>query len=91
LSGSGIEAAFVRAERIRASFAENCRFVRDHQVSATVSGGVSESMNADHTLDALLEYSDVALYTAKTEGRNRIKRADQSKPEGGLSNVFRVA
>ena len=91
LSGSGIEAAFVRAERIRASFAENCRFVRGHQVSATVSGGVSESMNAEHTLDALLEYSDVALYTAKTEGRNRIKRADQSKPEGGLSNVFRVA
>jgi nucleoid DNA-binding protein len=40
---------------------------------------------------SLLEYSDVALYTAKTEGRNRIKRADQSKPEGGLSNVFRVA
>jgi diguanylate cyclase (GGDEF)-like protein len=91
LSGSSIEAAFVRAERIRASFAENCRFVRDHQVGATVSGGVSESVNAEDTLDALLEYSDVALYAAKAEGRNRIKRADQSKPEGGLSNVFRVA
>jgi diguanylate cyclase (GGDEF)-like protein len=91
LSGSSIEAAFVRAERIRASFAENCRFVRDHQVSATVSGGVSESVNAGHTLDALLESSDVALYAAKAEGRNRIKRAEQSKPEGGLSNVSRVA
>jgi hypothetical protein len=44
---------------------------------------VAESVNAEHTLDALLEFSDVALYTAKTEGRNRIKRADQSKPEGG--------
>jgi diguanylate cyclase (GGDEF)-like protein len=91
LPGSSIEASYVRAERIRASFAEGCRFVRNHQVNATVSGGVSVSMNAEQTLEALLEHSDAALYGAKTEGRNRIKRADQPKPEGGLSNVFRVA
>ena len=91
LPGSSIEAACVRAERIRASFAENCRFVRDNQVNATVSGGVSVSVKAEQTLDALLEYSDVALYGAKTEGRNRIKRAEPPKPEGGLSNVFRIA
>ena len=57
----------------------------------TVSGGVSVSVKAEQTLDALLEYSDVALYGAKTEGRNRIKRAEPPKPEGGLSNVFRIA
>ena len=91
LAGSSIEAAFVRAERIRASFAESCRFVRDHQVNATVSGGVSASVNAEQTLATLLEDSDVALYRAKAEGRNRIKRTDQPKPEGRLSNVFRVA
>jgi len=91
LPGSSIEAAYVRAERIRASFAENCRFIGDRQVNVTVSGGVSVSVKAEQTLDKLLEYSDVALYGAKTEGRNRIKRADQPKPEGGLSNVFRVA
>jgi diguanylate cyclase (GGDEF)-like protein len=91
LPGSSIEAACVRAERIRASFAENCRFVRDNQVNATVSGGVSVSVKAEQTLDALLEYSDVALYGAKTEGRNRIKRAEPPKSEGGLSNVFRIA
>jgi hypothetical protein len=33
----------------------------------------------------------VALYEAKTEGRNRIKRADPTEPEAGPSNVFRVA
>jgi diguanylate cyclase (GGDEF)-like protein len=49
LAGSSIEAAFVRAERIRASFAESCRFVRGHQVNATVSGGVSTSVNAEQT------------------------------------------
>jgi diguanylate cyclase (GGDEF)-like protein len=91
LPGSSIEAAWVRAERIRAFFAETCRFVRDHQVNATVSGGVSVSVKAEQTLDALLEYSDVALYGAKTEGRNRIKRAEPPNPEGGLSNVFRIA
>jgi diguanylate cyclase (GGDEF)-like protein len=91
LPGSSVEAAYARAERIRASFAENCRFVRDQQVHATVSGGVSLSINAHETLDVLLENSDAALYIAKTEGRNRIKRADQPRPEGTASNVFRVA
>jgi two-component system, cell cycle response regulator len=91
LPRSSIEAACVRAERIRASFAENCRLIRNHQVNATVSGGVSVSVSAEATLEALLEYSDTALYGAKTEGRNRIKRADQPKPEGGGSNVLRVA
>ena len=69
LPGSSIEAACVRAERIRASFAESCQFVQERQVNATVSGGVSMSVNAGQTLDALLEDSDVALYGAKVEGR----------------------
>jgi diguanylate cyclase (GGDEF)-like protein len=91
LPGSSIEAACVRAEGIRVSFAENCRSVMRHQVNATVSGGVSVSGDVDRTLDALLETSDMALYAAKADGRNRIKRADQPRPEGGSSNVFRVA
>jgi diguanylate cyclase (GGDEF)-like protein len=91
LPGSSIEAAYVRAERIRISFAEACRFVRGHQVNATVSGGVSVSVKSEQMLEALLEYSDVALYVAKADGRNRIKRADQPAPARGLSNVFRVA
>lgn len=91
LPGSSIEAAYVRAERIRASFAENCRFVGDHQVNTTVSGGVSISVNGEQTLSMLLEYSDIVLYRAKTEGRNRVKHADQPKLEGDLSTVLRVA
>jgi diguanylate cyclase (GGDEF)-like protein len=91
LPGSGIEAAHVRAERIRASFAENCQFILNRQVNATVSGGVAMNVTAEQSLDALLEISDAALYDAKTEGRNRIKRADQPRAVGGMSNVFRVA
>jgi diguanylate cyclase (GGDEF)-like protein len=91
LPGSSIEAACARAERIRAAFAESCRFIRNRQVNATVSGGVSVSVNAEQTLDALLEHCDAALYGAKADGRNRIKRADNATLEGRSSNVFRVA
>jgi diguanylate cyclase (GGDEF)-like protein len=91
LPGSSIEVACVRAERIRVAFADGCRFIRDRQVNATVSGGVSVSTKAAETLEALLEISDAALYSAKAEGRNRVKRAEQPAPDGAVSNVYRVA
>lgn len=91
LPGSSIEAAYARAERIRISFAASCRFIGNRQVDGTVSCGLSVSLNAERTLNALLEESDTALYLAKAEGRNRVKRADQPKTDGGLSTVIRVA
>jgi len=48
-------------------------------------------VNIEQTLAELLECSDVALYRAKTEGRNRVERADQRTPENGSSTVIRVA
>jgi diguanylate cyclase (GGDEF)-like protein len=89
--GSSIEAAIIRAERIRALFAENCRFLEGQLVNATVSGGVSAGVNAEQTLGDLLGYSDGALYRAKAQGRNRVNRADQPESEGGPSTVIRVA
>jgi diguanylate cyclase (GGDEF)-like protein len=90
LPGSGIEAAFVRAERINITFAEDCRFIEGRQVSATVSGGVSMSASAQAALSALLEDADAALYRAKAAGRNRIARSEKPDPNGG-STVIRVA
>jgi diguanylate cyclase (GGDEF)-like protein len=90
LPGSGIEAAFVRAERIRVSFAETCRFVDDRQVGATVSGGVATGA-AREGVEALLAAADAALYSAKVEGRNRIRRSDDPPPDGGKSTIIRVA
>ena len=43
LPGSSIEFAYVRAERMRASFAASCRFAGNRQVDATVSCGLSVS------------------------------------------------
>jgi diguanylate cyclase (GGDEF)-like protein len=90
LPGSGIEAAYVRAERIRILFAETCRYVGDRQVGATVSGGVATGA-AHQTVETLLAAADAALYIAKVEGRNRIKRSDDPPPNGSKSTVIRVA
>jgi diguanylate cyclase (GGDEF)-like protein len=86
-----IEPAYIRAERIRTTFADACRIVGNHQVNATVSGGVAVTVNAGTTLSELLKYSDEALYLSKRTGRNRIRRADQLEREGGISAVIRVA
>jgi diguanylate cyclase (GGDEF)-like protein len=91
LPGSGIEAAWVRAERIRASFTETCRKLGEFEVDATVSGGVSTSAAPHPSLEMLLASADVALYNAKIEGRNRIKRSSDPSPGGGDPGVIRVA
>jgi diguanylate cyclase (GGDEF)-like protein len=91
LPAASIEAALLRAERIRLSFADNCQFVRGHRVNATVSSGVSVSIKAKKHLDALLEKADAALYQAKTEGRNRVVRAGENAPDAVASDVSRVA
>lgn len=90
LPRSSIEPAYVRADRIRLAFAENCRSINEHQVNASVSGGVSASGNAETTLSVLLEQADEALYRAKAAGRNRIKRAGQGAQDRA-SDVIRVA
>lgn len=91
LPSVGIEAACMRAERIRISFADNCRFVEGRALNATVSGGVAVSANGTEALKALLESSDLALYAAKEEGRNRIRCADEIAREGGSSEALRIA
>lgn len=90
MPGCSAEAAVARAERIRIAFVESCRSVGNHHVKATVSGGVAVSETGAEAIDILLEYSDAALYEAKAEGRNRIKRASQNI-SATASNVFRVA
>jgi len=91
LPAVSIEVALLRAERIRLTFADECRFLRGHRINATVSGGVSVSAEGGRTLDALLEEADAALYRAKAEGRNRVVRTSENPPETVTSNVPRVA
>jgi diguanylate cyclase (GGDEF)-like protein len=90
LPRASIAAAQARAERIRAAFAEACYFIEGREVNATVSCGLSVGVNAEETLSELLKQADVALYRAKTEGRNRV-HADHPRPDGSERNVIRVA
>lgn len=90
-SSSSIEPAVVRADRIRSAFEEACRIVEDQAVNATVSAGVSVSVNGDMAIGALLKLSDQALYAAKAAGRNRVKRADELDSNSQHSAIIRVA
>lgn len=62
------------AERIRAEIAQTPFSVgRDGQaIDVTVSVGVSSVRRAADTVEALMKRADVALYEAKTGGRNRV-------------------
>jgi diguanylate cyclase (GGDEF)-like protein len=91
LAGCGVEAAHARADRVRIAFAAGCRRVGDRQVDATVSCGVAASPDAAHSLDEMLEQADAALYSAKFEGRNRVKRAEALKSKDSPATVIRVA
>lgn len=72
LPGADLDEAQTIAERIRERF-ERVRLAHDaREVAATVSIGVAEVEGPAETLDSVIGRADVALYTAKRTGRNRV-------------------
>jgi len=75
LPGADAFQAVLQAERLRADI-EKMRI--EHQASAasqwvTMSIGIASTVpRLHHTAEFLIEKSDQALYTSKSEGRNRI-------------------
>jgi len=77
------EAAMVPAERFRQRIADN-RFSMPPEgrpVSFTVSVGIAAYRDGD-TIDDMIRHADLAMYAAKSGGRNRVVNFDHlAKPE----------
>ena len=71
----GAEAASETAERLR-EIVEQTRFDfgGDHKIKITVSIGVAAFPESAGTAEELTKAADIALYSAKEEGRNRVSR-----------------
>ena len=71
LEGVPLSRAVEIAESLRLRLQELEVSIGEKKISLTCSFGVSQ-WQADDTIDVLLGRADVALYKAKTDGRNRI-------------------
>jgi diguanylate cyclase (GGDEF)-like protein len=73
LSDAGVAEALVFARRLQQRLVETPLLEGDYRITLTVSIGIATVEPADPSADASLSRSDMALYRAKTSGRNRIE------------------
>lgn len=76
-SGGGMEMALSIAERLRLTIADEPFAIstekdKDSLLAVTISIGIATTSGRDDTAEALLKRADLALYRAKSEGRNRV-------------------
>ena len=72
LPDTELSEAVIVAERLRAEVQELVIRYRGETVRVMASLGVASSEHCELTWQALMDYSDAALYRAKREGRNRV-------------------
>ena len=73
LVSADLDGAATVAERIRENWEQAELQTEGKNVSFTVSIGVADLRNPRESVDMVMERADKALYTAKEEGRNRVK------------------
>lgn len=82
LPDTGLSEAATVAERLRSQIDEMILQYRGQSVRVFASLGVSSSEECGLSWQKLLEQSDVALYQAKREGKNRVVIADLPRSLG---------
>ncbi len=68
--------ALERAEQLRKHFEATVFQFGEHKIQATLSAGIAGYPDQGLTPDALIQSADLALYRAKTQGRNQVLVAD---------------
>ena len=63
------------AEKLRKRVEDSPLITPAHTISLTISAGIA-TLHPDSDMDSLLKSADMALYTAKNEGRNRVVLAE---------------
>lgn len=81
LPESGIAVARTVADRLRRLCAETDIDVDGAAARVTCSFGVAELDNAADDIDAMLKRADLALYSAKSAGRNRVGISEDDEAE----------
>lgn len=71
LPQTSAEQAAIIAEKIRANVQNHTIMFLEHQINVTISIGIAQ-LEADQTIDELINNADKCLYQAKELGRNRI-------------------
>lgn len=70
LSETDLRQAVQVAERIRLEISKSPLFLGSEPVTVSASLGVAQIDTFIHTLESLIHYADMALYRAKSKGRN---------------------
>lgn len=70
--GSSMDDAATLAERIREKIKARKIGAKPHEISVTISAGVTSLAEQDSRMNALLIRADEALYQAKKQGRDRV-------------------
>ena len=69
--GASLDQARQAAERLRVSLRDQRLRVDDQDVSVTISLGLASYESGDVLFDQVARRADIALYVAKTQGRDR--------------------
>ena len=78
LPNTNMEGAEEVAERIRHAIAKNTIHFQGKEISITTSIGVAVIDSQDERYEDLIRHADLALYKAKTGGRNRVFLANEA-------------